>query len=119
MCRWSVSIKPEPAQLHGKMVLSWRKAFTSRLETNLLKLNLVNLIGFIIEYTTVGSSNLISVIKRAFTDGSWKIWSTSVSYTPLFRKQILQILVGAFLLALDIAGLNILGSTIPRAREYH
>ena len=42
-----------------------------------------------------------------------------MSYAPLFRKQILQILVGAFLLALDIAGLNILGSTIPRAREYH
>ena len=42
-----------------------------------------------------------------------------MSSTPLFRKEILQILVYAFLLDLDTFGLNILSSIISRAREYH
>ena len=40
-----------------------------------------------------------------------------MSSTPFFRKQILQILVGAFFLALDIVGLNILNSAISRASK--
>ena len=36
-----------------------------------------------------------------------------------FRDEVLQILPGAFLLALKIFGLNILDSEIYRAREYH
>ena len=45
----------------------------SRLEMILLKLNILNLVGFVNEYTATGSSNLISVGKHTFTDGSWKI----------------------------------------------
>ena len=89
-------IKPEPAKLHGKMVLSWIKTSSSRLKTNLSKLNILNLIGMVIEYTTKGSSNLILVGKHAFTDESWKIWITLMSSTCLFRKENLQILVAAF-----------------------
>ena len=85
------------AQLHGKIVLSWKR--TSRLETHLLKSNILDLIKFVSEYTTVGSSNLISIGKYAFTDGSWKIWGTLISSTGLFRKEALEILVCAFLLA--------------------
>ena len=43
---------------------------TSRLETHLLKSNILDLIKFASEYTTAGSSNLISIGKYAFTDGS-------------------------------------------------
>ena len=35
-----------------------------------------------------------------------------MSFTPLFRKKMLQKFVGAFLFALDIGAVNILGSTI-------
>ena len=42
-----------------------------------------------------------------------------MSSIPLFKNQILQILVDAFLLALDIVGLNILDSIIPRAQQCH
>ena len=42
-----------------------------------------------------------------------------MSSTALFRKEILQILVGAFLLALDIFSLNILVSIISTDREYY
>ena len=38
---WSLSIKLEPSQLHGKIVLSWRKNVSPRLETKLLKLNIL------------------------------------------------------------------------------
>lgn len=118
-CWWSLSIKLVPAQLHGKMVLSWRKTLTSILETHLLKWNILDLIGFVSEYRTVGSPNLILVGKNAFTNGSSKILCTLMNSTRLFRKDILQIVVGTFLLALDISGLNILNSIISRAREYH
>ena len=87
------------------MVLSWRKTLISVLETNLLQLNILDLIWFVSEYTTVGSSNLISLGKHVFADGSWKLRGTH-----LLRKKILQILVGAFLLALDNVDLNILDS---------
>ena len=40
VCWWSLSIKPVPAKWHGKIILSWKKALTSRLEANLLKLNI-------------------------------------------------------------------------------
>ena len=53
-----------------------RKSVTSRLERNLLKLNVLDLIGFVSKYTTVGSSNFISIGKDAFPDRSWKIWGT-------------------------------------------
>ena len=43
---------------------------TSRLETHLLKSNTLDLIKFASEYTTAGSSNLISIGTYAFTDGS-------------------------------------------------
>ena len=66
------------------------------------------MIGFASEYTTEGSSNLRSLGKRAFSHYSWKIWSTLMNSTPLFRKGTLQILAGVFLLALDIVGSNIL-----------
>ena len=89
-------IKPEPAKLHGKMVLSWIKTSSSRLKTNLSKLNILNLIGMVIEYTTVWSSNLMSVGKHAVTDESWKIWGTLMSSTCLFRKENLQIFVAVF-----------------------
>ena len=79
----------------------------------------MDLIGFVSEYITVGSSNLISAGKINFTDQSWKVWGTSMSSISLFKNQILQILVDAFLLALDIVGLNILDSIIPRARQCH
>ena len=79
------------------MVLSWK--MTSRLETHLLKSNILDLIKFASEYTTAGSSNLISIGTYAFTDGSWKIWGTLIRSARLFRKETLQILVGAFLLA--------------------
>ena len=39
--------------------------------------------------------------------------------TLLFRNEVLQILAGAFLLALKIFDLNILDLKIYRAREYH
>ena len=42
-----------------------------------------------------------------------------MSSTSLFRNEILQILVGHFLLALDIIGLNILGLIISGVREYY
>ena len=67
-----MSVKQEPVHLHSEVILSWRKALTSRLKTNLLKLNIFDLIGFVSEYTTVGSSNLISIGKPAFADGSGK-----------------------------------------------
>ena len=41
-----------------------------------------------------------------------------MSSTPLFRKEILQIL-GASPLALNIVGLNILDSVISRVNEHH
>ena len=47
-----------------------KKALPSRLETNLSKLNILDLTEFVSEYTTVGSSNLISVGWHAFTDES-------------------------------------------------
>ena len=79
----------------------------------------MDLIGFVSEYTTAGSSNLISAGKINFTDQSWKVWGTSMSSISLFKIEILQILVDAFLLALDIVGLNILDSIIPRAQQCH
>ena len=79
----------------------------------------MDLIGFVSEYTTAGSSNLISAGKINFTDQSWKVWGTSMSSISLFKIEILQILVDAFLLALDIVGLNILDSIIPRAQHCH
>ena len=41
----------------------------------------LDLIGFISEYTTIGSSNLISVGNREhkFTDRLWKIWYTLIN----------------------------------------
>ena len=51
------------------MVLSLRKVLTSRLGTSLLKLNSVSLVVVTREYTTVGSSNLISVTKYDITVG--------------------------------------------------
>ena len=42
-----------------------------------------------------------------------------MSSISLFKIEILQILVDAFLLALDIVGLNILDSITPRARQCH
>ena len=36
-------------------------ALTSRLETNLSKINILDLTGFVNDYATVGSSNLILV----------------------------------------------------------
>ena len=70
-------------------------------------------------YTKEGPSNLVSAGKHAFTYGSWEIWGTLMSFTTfLFRKEISQIL-DAFILALDIVGLNILDSVIYRAKEYH
>ena len=82
-----------------------KKTLISVLETNLLQLNILDLIWFVSEYTTVGSSNFISLGKHAFADGSWKLRGTH-----LLRKKIFQILVGAFLLALDNVDLNILDS---------
>ena len=117
ICRLSLSIKPELAQLHRKMVLSWINALTSRLETNLLKLNILDLTVFVREYTTVGSLHLISVGKHAFPDVSWKICGTLLSFASSFRMEILQILVGVLLLT--IVGLNIIVSAISRDREYH
>ena len=67
-CRWSLSLKPEPKQLHGRKVLSWTKVLTPRLEKKLLQLNIFHLIGLINEYTIVWLSNLVSVGKHAFTD---------------------------------------------------
>ena len=43
------------------MVLYWRKALISRLETNFIKLNILDVIGFVNECARVGSSDLISV----------------------------------------------------------
>ena len=46
-----------------------------------------DLIGLVSEYTTAGSSSLISVGKHA--DGSWKICDTLMSFTPfLLEKKI-------------------------------
>ena len=59
------------AYLQNGIVL--RKSVTSRLERNLLKLNVLDLIGFVSKYTTVGSSNFIWIGKDAFPDRSWKI----------------------------------------------
>ena len=87
ICRLSLSIKPELAQLHRKMVLSWINALTSRLETNLLKLNILDLTVFVREYTTVGSLHLISVGKHAFPDVSWKICGTLLSFASSFRME--------------------------------
>ena len=69
ICQWSLPVIPELAQLHGKKVWSWTKILTSRLETNSLKLNILDLIGIVSKYATVGSSNLKSVGKH--TDGWW------------------------------------------------
>ena len=44
---------------------------------------------------------------------------TLISSTPLFRKRILKLLVGPFLVALKIGDLNILDSIISRSMEYH
>ena len=76
VCRWYLSIELEPAKKHGKMVLSWRKTLIFVLETNWLQLNILDLIWFVSKYTTVGSSNLISLGKHAFADGSWKLRGT-------------------------------------------
>ena len=65
------------------MVMSWRKGLTSRLEKNLLKLNILGQIGLVSKYATVGSSKLISVGKHAFTDRSWKKWDTLMSSKPV------------------------------------
>lgn len=79
------------------MELSWRNALTSRLRINLLKLNVLDLLGLVSEQTKVGSSDLTSVCKLAFTDGSWKIRNAIISSTTLFRKEILQVSVGPVL----------------------
>ena len=63
----------------GKMVLSWKMALTSRLDTNSLKLNILDMIGFVSEYAKVLPSNLTSVGKHDLTNGSWKIWGKSIS----------------------------------------
>ena len=60
-------------QLHFRMVLTLGKTLTSRLETSLLKLNILNLIGFVSYYATVGSSNLTSVGKHDFTERLYKL----------------------------------------------
>ena len=114
-----MSLKPEPAEFHGKIALPWAKTGKFRLETNSLKWNVLDLMDLISQYKTVGSPNLISVGKYGFTDEWSKIWGTLMSSTALFRKEILQILVGAFLLALDIFSLNILVSIISADREYY
>ena len=48
-------------QIYGKIVLSLKMALISRLETNISKINILDLTGFVNDYTTVGPSNLISV----------------------------------------------------------
>ena len=96
---WSLSIKPHLAQLPGKMLLFRRKPLTSRLEEK-IKIKYSDPIRFVIRCITAESSNLISLVKHAFTNGSWKKWLILMSSTPLFRKETLQILVGAFLLPL-------------------
>lgn len=78
----------------------------------------MDLTEFLCEYTTVGSSSLISVSGTS-TDRSWKICGTLMSHTPLFKEEISELLASAFLLALDIVGLSILDSIISRVREYH
>ena len=65
---------------------SRRKALTSRLETYLSKLNILEPIGFTSEYKTVESSNLLSTDEYAFTDGSSKIWGQLMSYPTLFSR---------------------------------
>ena len=45
-------------------------ALTSRFKTNLLELNILDLIELVREYTTVELSNLMSVGKYAVTDES-------------------------------------------------
>ena len=101
------------------MVLLWTEALASTLETNLSKLNILDLVGFVSEYRTKRLPSLISAGKHAFTDTSWKIWSTLMSSIPSYRKRILQAFVAASLLALITVVLNILYLVISRARECH
>ena len=55
----------------------------------------LDLIGFISEYTTIGSSNLISVGNRehTFTDRLWKIWYTLINLV-LTHSRVLNHLEG-------------------------
>ena len=62
-CWWS--IKPESTQLYDKMEFFWRMTLKSRLERNLWKIEILDLIGFVCKYTHRG-------IGRIFLKGGIK-----------------------------------------------
>lgn len=98
-----------------KVELSSQSASTSRLLTNLLKLKLLDHIGFIKLWTIVGVLKWADVLGRAvLTNGSWKMWDTLTFSIVALSKEILQLFLSDVFLLIRGCGWSILESIMSK-----